>query len=135
MDATRIAAELAIRDVLAAYCHRCDDGRFAELAELFAPDGAFVRGALVIEGRAALVAYFEDRQGRPEQRGRHLTLNSEITIDGAAARALSDFVYLKLVDGKPVPFLAGRYRDDFARTPDGRWHLTRRVVEDWPPLA
>lgn len=133
MDPARLADELAIRGVLAAYCHRCDDGRFVELLELFAPDAAFVRGATTIAGHAALLAYFEDRQGLPEQRGRHLTLNLEVEIDGCRARALSDFLYLKVVDGRITPLLAGRYRDDLVRAEDGGWRFSRREVEDWPP--
>jgi hypothetical protein len=130
---TRIAAELEIRRVLAAYCHHCDDARFAELLGLFAPDGCFVRGTMKVAGHAALREYFESRQGRPEQRGRHLTLNTEIDIDADQARALSDFVYLKFVDGRITPIIAGRYRDDLVRMQDGRWRFARREVEDWSP--
>jgi hypothetical protein len=133
MAGTQIADELAIRQLLAAYCHHCDDGRFSELLELFAPEASFVRGTTMLSGRAALRAFFEDRQGRPELRGRHLTLNTVVESEGGAARALSDFVYLKFVDGRLTPVIAGRYRDEFVRMDDGRWHFARREVDDWPP--
>lgn len=136
MDAAaRVADELAVRGVLAAYCHRCDDGRFDELLELFSDGAAFVRGATVIAGHAALRAFFAEHQGRPEQRGRHLTLNSEVEIDGARAHVLSDFVYLRRVDGRIVPAIAGRYRDELVRGDDGRWRFARREVEDWASTA
>jgi len=130
-----VAEELAIRRTLAAYCHHCDDGRFSELVELFTPEGSLVRGAMQLTGHAALREYLEQRQGLPEQRGRHLTLNTVVDIRTATARALSDFVYLKFVDGRLTPFLAGRYRDDLVRGDDGRWRFARREIEDWLPPA
>lgn len=127
--------ELAIRRTLALYCHHVDDGRFADLVDLFAPDGSFVREQTTSTGRAELLRFFEERQGQVEQRGRHMTLNTVVDLDGDTARARSDFVFLKLVDGKPTPALAGRYHDDLARI-DGDWRLARRRVEDWlPPEA
>jgi 3-phenylpropionate/cinnamic acid dioxygenase small subunit len=130
-----VANELAIRQLLATYCHHCDDGRFAELLQLFAPDGCFVRGATTITGHAALRAFFEDRQGRPEQRGRHLTVNTVVELDAGRARALSDFVHFRFVDGRITPAVAGRYRDELVRMDDGRWRFARREVEDWSPPA
>src|SRR5688572_3186831 len=45
-----VAAELAIRRVLAAYCHRCDDGDLDGVVDLFAADGVFASGAAVARG-------------------------------------------------------------------------------------
>lgn len=136
MDVKRITDELAIRGVLAAYCHRVDDARTAELLELFTADGAFVRGAREIVGHAALQAFFGRSQGlTPEKRGRHLTLDPEIEVDGDRARVEADYLYLGMVDGKITPVLAGRYHDELVRGADGRWRFFRRVVEDWPPRA
>jgi SnoaL-like domain len=134
-DLAHLADELAIRELLAAYCHRVDDGRFDDLVELFTPDGAFVRGTRTHSGRDALLAYFRPGKGGPSSAGRHLTLNPEIAIDGARGRVLADFLYLRVVDGKITPVIAGRYRDELVRGDDGRWRFARRVVEDWPPLA
>lgn len=133
MDARRVADELSIRRLLAAYCHLCDDGRFSELVDLFAPGASFVHGATTLAGHAALRDFFEERQGRPEQRGRHLTLNTVVDIHAGTARALSDFVYLKFVEGLVTVARAGRYRDDFIRMEDGQWRFARREVDDWPP--
>lgn len=131
MDTRRVADELAIRGLLATYCHRCDDGRLADVVDLFLPDGAFVHGETSATGHAALRAFFEDRQGQPEQRGRHLTVNTVIELDAGTARALSDFVYAKWVDGRIAITVAGRYRDELVRAANGRWHFARRVVEAW----
>jgi hypothetical protein len=47
---TSAGEELAIRRTLACYCHYVDDGRFADLADLFAPDGSFVLGTISATG-------------------------------------------------------------------------------------
>lgn len=131
---THLADELAILKLFAAYCHRCDDGLFADMVELFVPDGVFERGKMRLEGRAALLAFLEKRQAAA-QRGRHLTLNPEIDVDGDRATAQSDFLFMRIVDGKIVPLITGRYRDDLVRCDDGRWRFARRLIEDWPPLV
>jgi hypothetical protein len=127
---TSAGEELAIRRTLACYCHYIDDGRFADLADLFAPDGSFVLGTISATGRGELLGLFEERQGLPQQRGRHLTLNTVIDLAGTTARARSDFVFLKLVDGRPTPFVAGRYHDDLVRI-DGQWRFACRRVDQW----
>jgi hypothetical protein len=132
-DAT-LAAELAIRRVIAEYCHRVDDGRFAELVDLFTPDGELDYGAIAPRGAAELLAFFSERQARPEQRGRHLTLNTVVDVGDRTATALSDYVHLMARDGEPVPVRAGRYHDELAWH-DGRWRFRRRTIEPWPAPA
>jgi hypothetical protein len=62
-----------------------------------------VLDATPITGRAELLRFFEERQGRAEQRGRHLTLNTVVDVTGDTARARSDFFFLKYVDGRLTP--------------------------------
>ena len=109
-----------------------DDGRFTELVDLFVPEGCFVVDATPITGRAELLRFFEERQGRGEQRGRYLTLNTVVDVTGAVARARSDFLFLKYVDGQLAVVRAGRYEDELVRI-DGTWRFARRRVEDWVP--
>jgi hypothetical protein len=127
-----VAADLAIRRVLAAYCHRCDDGELDAVVDLFTADGVFASGAAVAHGHDAIRDFFLERQGRPEQRGRHLTVNSavDVDVDGAHARVVSDFVFLRHVDGVAVPAIVGRYHDDLVRL-DGAWRFARRDVHAW----
>ena len=131
MEESRVADELAIRRLLATYCHSCDDGRFAELLELFAADASFVHGDTTCTGHAALRGFFEERQGKAEQRGRHLTANMVLDVHGDRAHALSDFVYLNSVEGTVTIARAGRYRDELIRMNDGQWRFVRREVEIW----
>jgi hypothetical protein len=119
--------ELAVKRTLAAYCHLCDDGDFARLVELFTFDGSVAFGEEVVTGRDALMTWFAKRQP-PEQRGKHLTMNIIVDIDGNRAEAVSDYVFLRLVDGAITPAIAGRYRDRLGR--DGtRWMIERRDIE------
>jgi hypothetical protein len=87
-EQTALGDELAIRRTLAIYCHRCDDGDFAGLVDQFTPDGSFSYVGEVVSGRERLREWFESRQP-PERRGRHLTTNTVVDIDGDRAHALS----------------------------------------------
>jgi ketosteroid isomerase-like protein len=130
-----ITDELEIRRVLALYCHRCDDGDFDALLDLFSADSEMVYGERTCRGRAQLREFFDEMQGKPAQRGKHLTLNSVIDVAGDGASATSDFLFLRFVDGALTPVYTGRYRDRFARV-GNRWRITRReVTRDLPPAA
>jgi hypothetical protein len=119
-----VVDELAIRRVLAEYCHLVDDTRWDDLAELFTADAAFTFGKYGATGRDELVAWLvgTDRAGI---RGKHLTTNSVIDLDGDVAAAVSDFAFLAFDDGRLVVSLAGRYHDELHRV-DGRWQIHRR---------
>ena len=125
-EPTALHDELAIRRTLALYCHRCDDGDFAELVDQFTTDGSFAYLGEVVTGREQLRAWFESKQP-PDRRGKHLTMNTVVDIDGDRAHAVSDFVFLRLVDGSPSPAVAGRYRDEL-HCVTGRWLIDRREV-------
>jgi len=116
-----------IQRALAAYCQLCDDGEFGRLAEQFAPDGSFVFAGETVTGRAALERWFEAAQP-PRRRGKHLTTNSIIDVEGDRASVVSDFVFVRLLGGVPALQMAGRYRDVFVCTGD-RWLIERRDVE------
>jgi SnoaL-like domain len=124
---TSLRGEPAIRGTLAAYCRLCDDGDFAGLVEQFTPNGTIAFGGDIATGREELLVWFEHRQP-PERRGKHLTMNPIIEVAHDRALVLSDFVFLRMVDGVPVPAIAGRYRDDLVRDGD-RWLIERRDIE------
>jgi hypothetical protein len=125
-----VAGELAIRRVLATYCHRCDDGDLGAVVELFTADGVFATAGVEARGHDAIHAFFLERQGRPDQRGRHLTVNSDVDVDGSRATVVSDFVFLRHVDGVAVPAIVGRYHDALVRV-EGTWRFARRDVHPW----
>ena len=127
VDDAALRDELAVKRTLAAYCHLCDDGDFAGLVELFVLDGSVAFDDDVVTGRDALMTWFANRQP-PQRRGKHLTMNIIVDVDGNCAEVVSDYLFLRLVDGVVTPAIAGRYRDRLRR--DGtRWAIERRNIE------
>ena len=57
----------AIREVLAEYCFRLDDGRFAEMAGLFTEDGTWDTAFGKATGRAAIAELARSLRERAEQ--------------------------------------------------------------------
>ncbi|MFC5754464.1 nuclear transport factor 2 family protein [Actinomadura rugatobispora] len=130
MDDFTLEDELAVRTTLARYCRTCDDGDIAGVSALFAPDGVFAVPARNLEARgtAAITACFEESQGPPERRGKHLTLNTVLETGNGRVTAVSDFLFLRPVGAQPVLAMAGRYDDEFVKI-DGRWVFARREVQ------
>jgi len=125
-----------IRRVLAEYCHLIDDGAFDDLVERFAPDGTFAFAEVVATGREAILRWLRKAMA-PHRRGKHLTANTLVDIgdpEHGHATAVSDFEFLGFVDGKLVPLMAGRYRDELRRL-DGRWVIQRRDAIPLEPPA
>jgi 3-phenylpropionate/cinnamic acid dioxygenase small subunit len=118
----------SIARALAEYCRSCDDGRFEALGELFESDAALVIAGEVTRGRAAIIEAIASRQP-PERRGRHMTTNVVVTVDGTTASAESDYVFFTFsTTGSLVPSVAGRYVDGLVRSGDGGWRFTSREI-------
>jgi 3-phenylpropionate/cinnamic acid dioxygenase small subunit len=126
MDRSAVGDEAEIHRLLARYCHCCDDGEFGTLSELFVEEGSFVFAEWAPTGRDALQRWFESSQP-PERRGKHLTSNVVVTIQGDEATVISDFVFLARSDGRFSAQLAGRYLDEL-RYDDNQWRFARRVA-------
>jgi len=120
-----------IRNLLAEYCHRLDDGDPA-LA------GFFVSGGTIVEeGREMPIARLPIirkhlaalRQQQSEVLGRkHLSMNHVVRVDGDRASAVSDLLIMTLVDsGAWVTTGNGRYTDSLVKE-DGTWKFEKRVV-------
>ena len=118
--------ERDIARVLAEYCHCCDGGDFDALVGRFVDDGEFIFAGRVVRGRDELRSWFEKTQS-PERRGKHVTANTIIDVDGDRAVAMSDFVFLTKADGRLVPLITGSYHDELRRD-GGRWRITRRTA-------
>ena len=125
--ASRVADELAVQRLMSMYCQMVDDGRFAEVAALFAEGGVFEnRGVRV--GQQQLVSFLEEAQV-PERRGRHSCGYALVQFEGEDdAHAATDFVFMGRVDGVFVVKFAGRYHDTLRRGPGGWQFVERRVA-------
>jgi hypothetical protein len=118
----------AIRNLIGRYSHLIDDRRYHDLSTIAIPDVTFDILGQVSEGAEATAALFASRE-LPNRRGKHITTNSVIEVDGDRATGTTDFVYAGR-EGDEGPFTvmnAGRYQDTFVRQ-DGRWLLASRVI-------
>jgi hypothetical protein len=116
----------AIRELLHLYCFQMDEGRFAELAALFAVDGEWVAPYRSARGPVEIAAWLtQSVPGSPKRM--HYVMNSVILIADDQASAKSN--YLVIVEGPdgPVPSVCGIYADALVRTLDG-WRFRRREL-------
>jgi uncharacterized protein (TIGR02246 family) len=116
-----------IRRTLAEYSHACDDGRFDDLADLFAPDARLSVLGNVASGRDAIRTSLAGAQ--PEgRRGVHITANTVVDVDGDSATAETDYLFVRATGVGAVEVVAaGRYRDTLVRHPD-RWRFAVRAI-------
>jgi ketosteroid isomerase-like protein len=116
----------AIRELLHRYCFHMDEGRFAELAALFAADGEWVAPYRSACGPAAIAAWLTQSVPASPRR-MHYVMNSVIAVTGDTATAKSN--YLVMVEGPdgPVPSVCGTYADVLVRDAAG-WRFRRREL-------
>jgi uncharacterized protein (TIGR02246 family) len=115
-----------IRRTLGEYSRLCDDGRFDEFADLFAPDARMLVLGQEIEGRDAIATTMAKLQ--PDgSRGLHMTANSLIDVDKGEASATTDYMFVRPSGGGLGIVAAGRYYDRFRRD-DDRWRFSERRI-------
>jgi hypothetical protein len=105
-----------------------DDRRFEDCIATYAADGSIAGRT----GHAAIREFIlaQDLATRPELQRRHVNTNIAIDLHGDEADAVSDLLlYDRVADGPWTLVSVGRYRDSFARQPDGTWLFTRRRLE------
>lgn len=130
MELDELIAREAIREIVAAYSHFADSGRFDELAALFAADGVLeIRGEPVVAGHDAIRAYLGG-VGRnladtsTTRMIRHFVTNLRINVS-SASEATGACYFLVVTDGGVDHW--GRYRDVYTGLDDD-WLFARRTV-------
>ncbi|HUP73907.1 MAG TPA: nuclear transport factor 2 family protein [Acidimicrobiales bacterium] len=132
--ALRAADELAVQRLISTYCQRVDDGRFADVASLFANDGVFVNRGVRI-GRQQLASFLEEAQA-PERRGRHSCGYALVEFEADdVAHAATDFVFMGRGDDAFFVKFVGRYHDTLRRGAHGWQFVERRVAYVDPVVA
>jgi hypothetical protein len=120
----------AIREVLAEYCFRLDDGRFAEMAALFTETGTWDTAFGRATGRTAIAELARSlREGagvRP--RGIHLVTNISIALDGASARVRSNWTVAQNSPEGPAIGSGGAYQDELVKV-GGQWLFRYRKID------
>jgi uncharacterized protein (TIGR02246 family) len=128
---TTVEDKEAIREVLAEYCFRLDDGRFAEMAALFTEDGTWDTAFGKATGRTAIAELASSLRMRTEQarpRAAHLVTNIAIALDGESARVRSNWIVMQNSPQGPRIGSGGAYLDEMVRA-DGRWLFRYRKID------
>ncbi len=123
---------MAIGELLAAYCHAIDKGRWADLPTLFTADCRLDFGELmgVHEGQEGVRRFADTLKGTGLFM-RHYTTNVVITGDAERARAES---YVLALTGTPgsLSQTTGFYEDEVVKS-GGRWRIrVRRATIEMP---
>lgn len=128
---TALEEKDAIREVLAEYCFRLDDGRFAEMAALFTENGTWDTAFGRATGRAAiaeLARSLRERAGDQRPRAAHLVTNISITLDGASARVRSNWAVVQNSPEGPRIGSGGAYRDELVKE-HAQWLFRYRKID------
>jgi uncharacterized protein (TIGR02246 family) len=118
---------VAIKQLVARYCHALDRGDGEGWASAFTEDGRFETvGRFAHEGRAAIAKALGSRT---PYRSRHFPCNLLIEVDGDTATMRA---YLKVLSGGRIS-VTGQYEDRLRKV-DGQWlFVERRFTHDPEP--
>lgn len=120
----------ALQQLRARYCQHLDDGRWADLVELFIPDCVFV-GLSTARGHVELRTFFSGLQDGSLNSWWHFSSNETLALEGDTATGQTWLLQPCVVDGEPE-IAAGRYVDKMVRCHDGQWRFAeRRVTFFW----
>jgi 3-phenylpropionate/cinnamic acid dioxygenase small subunit len=121
----------AIREVLAVYCYRLDEGRFGEFAELFTEDGTWDTAFGKATGRgpiAELARNIRAHGGDPPPPAVHLLSNIVIRVEGDRAEVRSHWAMIENGPEGPRIGSAGGYADVMAK-PGREWLFRYRKID------
>jgi uncharacterized protein (TIGR02246 family) len=121
-----VGDEDQIRRTLAGYCQFLDDGDFDRWIELFVDDARLIFAGQISEGRPGIRSFMERIQP-PEGRGKHITANILVDVDGDSATAHTDYLFVRPSDQGPFPVAIGRYDDELIRGGE-RWLFRQRAI-------
>ena len=127
---TAVEEKDAIREVLAEYCFRLDDGRFAEMAALFTEGGTWETAFGKATGRAAIAELARSLRARADPRPRavHLVTNIVIALEGERATVRSNWMVMQNSPEVPKIGSGGAYHDEMVKQ-NGRWLFGYRKID------
>lgn len=125
----RLLAEQEISRLITRFALLNDSGDWAAVADMFTPDGKFIRpaGGDPIAGREAIRASFESR---PPRKSCHLITNIVVDVTSAdTASARCSMLLFTAGAGETSagsPALVGGFTDKLVRAPEG-WRFAERA--------
>lgn len=129
-----LAAELAVRNLIAKMAHMTDGGDLDSYARLLDGDCHWVMPrAEPLRGRDAIVEAARARRAAgttgPGSGNRHMvtTVTVEVQVDQAVARSNSYWMFLSTSQSPPAILGSGTYQDTFRLTDSG-WVFAERVA-------
>lgn len=133
-DLDRLVIERACERLIQLYAFYADHHRHAEMADLFAEDGALDRGDGPVRGKANILEALEQR--RPDAIVRHVTSNVIVEVGGPDQASATSVMTLYRVFGSDEPGqtleppeMVADYYDTFRLTNGGwRIHDRRSVI-------
>ena len=128
---TAVEDKDAIRELMAEYCFRLDDGRYDDMAALFTEGGTWDTAFGKATGRTAiaeLAGGIRARAGAERPRAAHLVTNILIALDGDNARVRSNWMVMQNSPAGPKIGSGGAYADEIVRD-NGRWLFRYRKID------
>ena len=128
---TAVEEKDAIREVLAEYCFRLDDGRFDEMAALFTEGGTWDTAFGKATGRPAIAELARSLRVRvtePRPRAVHLVTNIVIALEGERATVRSNWMVMQNSPEGPRIGSGGAYDDEMVKE-GGRWLFRCRKID------
>lgn len=132
-DSSQVDADRqAIIDLTIKYCWTIDSKEWETLRDIFVPHAI---AGLVDEriGIDSIIARISDALSSLDA-SQHMISNHQVTVDGdtATSRCYLQAQHVRrAAEGGPNYIVAGRYQDQFVRTPEG-WRILRRdLLVDW----
>ena len=128
---TAIDDKDTIRELMAEYCFRLDEGRYDDMAALFTEDGTWETAFGKAGGRAAIAKLASDiraRAGTNRPRAAHLVTNIVIALEGERAQVRSNWMVMQNSPDGPKIGSGGAYRDEIVRR-GGRWLFHYRKID------
>ncbi|CAB4977671.1 unannotated protein [freshwater metagenome] len=135
LDLQTISDRMEIDDLLVRYSRAIDTKNFAELENLFIPDGEYDAGSLGHPTNAkAIRAMIESAIGGLDAT-MHLVAKSLIDLDGDTAEVRTYLVSQHIRESTPGPvkhyFIGAEYADRVVRTAEGWKFAYRRLDRMW----
>ena len=131
---TRIADELAIRNIIARVAHLADMGLDPdEYVENFTEDADWLMPGAPRSGRPDIKVGWlgrrEIKQTGPGSNSRHVVSSIGVETDGSDV-AIADSYWIFYVNTTTAPTISlmGHYHDTFQRGTDGRWRIKTRAI-------